>query len=359
MSRLDLNRTTFPKRLALALLAAACSADESPVAGEPEPVSAGTEVTPSSTSSAAPTSTTTTTTTTTTLAPEFPSRPYAMVQSTATYVDTTRVTPAGAQTEELPTRTLGVWIDRPDTPEPRPLVIFAHGLTGHPRNHEMLRAGLAAEGFVVVSPAFPLTNEDVPGGGGNVADVGEQFADVTFVIDSVLADPSLAPLIDRDRIGMIGHSLGGLTTAGAALSPTGDPRISAAVVISAGFGQARDELAVMTVHGDADEAVPYSIGELSYQLLTGRRVFVTLVGGDHNTGIVDDGSDLGTAPRGLAAAFFAVEFGVDEGQSAAVDDLPLTVVTVQAGTADGPPDDSPDYFSGSSATDRASGSAAQ
>jgi len=118
------------------------------------------------------------------------------------------------------------------------------------------------------------------------------------------------------------------------------------VVISAGFGQARDGVSVMTVHGDSDAVVPYLSSELSYQLLTGRRVLVTLLGGDHNTGIVDDDSDLGTALRGLAAAFFAVEFGVDEGQSAAIDDLPLTVVTVEAGTADGPLDDWRDYFSG-------------
>jgi dienelactone hydrolase len=335
---------------ALGLFAAACGSGETSGIAAPEPSASVAEPTPSSTSppstaAAAPT-TAAPTTTTTTAAPELPSRPYAVLQSTAAYVDTTRITPAGAQTEELPTRTLDVWIDRPDTPEPRPLVIFAHGLTGHPRSHEMLRTQLAAEGFVVVAPAFPLTNNDVPGGFANAGDTAEQVNDVTFIIDSVLADPELGPLVDADRIGMIGHSLGGITTAGAALSPTGERRISAAVVISAGYGQARDDVSVMTVHGDADRVVPYASSVLSYQLLTGRRVFVTLVGGNHLTGILDDDSDLGVALRGLAAAFFAVELGVDEGQSAAIDDLPLDSVTIEAGTAEGPLVDWREYFSG-------------
>jgi hypothetical protein len=53
----------------------------------------------------------------------------------------------------------------------------------------MHRRYLAEECFVVVAPAFPLTNNDVEGGFANAG-----------------------PLVDPDRIGMIGHSLGGLMT---------------------------------------------------------------------------------------------------------------------------------------------------
>jgi dienelactone hydrolase len=335
---------------AVAVFAAACS-DGGPAA-TPAAVSVSGEA-PSSTvptSSVAPVDSTTTTaaaagSTTTTVAP-VAGRPYEVIRTTATYADPTRITPAGAETDELPSRTLDVWIDRPDTTAARPLVIFAHGLTGHPRSHELLRESLAAEGFVVVAPAFPLTNNDVPGAFANAGDTGEQVNDVSFLIDAVLADPELAPSIDGTRIGMIGHSLGGITTAGAALSVTGDRRISAAVVISAGYGQARDDVAVMTVHGDADRVVPYASSELSYRLLTGRRVFMTLVGGTHLTGILDDGSELGVALRGVAAAFFAVELGVEEGQVAAIDGLPLDSVTIEAGTAAGPLADWRDYFTG-------------
>ena len=316
----------------LTLLAAACS-DGSPAATR--------ESAPATTSEPRPP--TSASTSATTVAP-VAGRPYEVIRTTATYVDPTRITPAGAQTEELPSRTLDVWIDRPDTTVPRPLVIFAHGLTGHPRSHELLREKLAAEGFVVVAPAFPLTNNDVPGAFANAGDTGEQVNDVSFLIDAVLADPELGPNIDGARIGMIGHSLGGITTAGAALSASGDPRISAAVVISAGYGQARDDVAVMTVHGDADRIVPYTSSELSYRLLTGRRIFVTLVGGTHLTGILDDDSDLGVALRGLAAAFFAVELGVEDGQAAAIDGLPLDSVVIEAGTASGPLADWRDYF---------------
>ncbi len=329
---------------ALTLLAAACS-DGSPAATResvPASSAAASSTVPATTSLPR---TPTSTATATTPAP-VATRPHDVVRATATYVDPTRITPAGAQTEDLPSRTLDVWIDRPDTTVPRPLVIFAHGLTGHPRSHELLRDKLAAEGFVVVAPAFPLTNNDVPGAFANAGDTGEQVNDVSFLIDAVLADPELGPLVDADRIGMIGHSLGGITTAGAALSASGDPRISAAVVISAGYGQARDDVAVMTVHGDTDRIVPYTSSELSYRLLTGRRIFVTLVGGTHLTGILDDDSDLGVALRGLAAAFFAVELDVEEGQVAAIDELPLDSVTIEAGTGAGPLADWRDYFTG-------------
>ncbi|MEQ8842868.1 MAG: hypothetical protein RIB98_17960 [Acidimicrobiales bacterium] len=263
---------------------------------------------------------------------------------TRTFVDDTRVTPATAQSDEIDSRTLDVWIDRPAGTTGVPLVIFAHGLTGHPRSHEMHRQSLAEDCFLVVAPAFPLTNNDVPGAVANSGDVNAQMVDVSFLIDEVLADPELGPLVDPERIGVIGHSLGGLTTAGAAVSPEGDPRVDAAVVMSAGFGQARDDISVMVLHGDSDPVVPYASGDGSYDLLTGRRMLVTLLGGDHNTGILDDDSDLGVLVRGLTGAFFVHEFSGEPMPAGVFDELPLDAVDVEAGTADGALDDWRDYF---------------
>lgn len=327
---------------AVALFAAGCGDDGADRA------------TPSTTISASGVATTTTspTTVTTVTSPpvvtttQAPTGPPFDVESTATsFVDASRILPAGAQTEQEPVREIDVWIDAPLTDEPRPLVILAHGLTGHPRSHQMMRTHLAAEGFVVVAPAFPLTNTDVAGGFANAGDTEQQVRDVTFLIDTVLADPDLGPRIDQARIGMVGHSLGGLTTAGAALAPTGDERISAAVVMSAGFGQARPDVAVMVVHGDRDLVVPYESSETSYSILTGRRMFVTLVGGDHSAGILDDSTDLGDALRGLSTAFLAHELEEDGDAVFAFDDLPLDSVRIQAATDTGPLDDWRDYFS--------------
>jgi len=331
--------------MVVALLSAACGDDGSDAAP------ATTTATPT-TSSTTTTSTTTTSTTTTgavastTVDPATTLRPQCAVVPTEarTLVDDSRVTPATAESDELPARTIDVWIDRPALAVASPLLIFAHGLTGHPRSHEMHRQYLAEECFVVVAPAFPLTNEDVPGGFLNAGDTENQVGDVSFLIDQILADPELGPLVDPDHIGVIGHSLGGLTTAGAALSPDGDLRVSAAVVMSAGFGEARDDVAVMVMHGDADQVVPYASSDVSYDVLTGHRMLVTLLGGNHLEGIIDDDSELGPVVRGLTGAFFSYELDADPGTVEELFELPLELVTIEAGSPDGAIDDWRDYF---------------
>lgn len=328
--------------LVFALLAAACGDD----AGTEETgaTSTTTAAADSATTDAGAETTTSTTTPATTTTTVVLEAPFEVESSNLTFVDESRVTPASLQSDELASRTLDVWIDAPAIDGPIPLVIFAHGLTGHPRSHELLRTHLAAQGFLVVAPAFPLTNNDVPGALVNVFDVAGQVGDVSFVIDAVLADPELGPRIDADRIGVIGHSLGGLTTAGAALNPDADARISAAVVMSAGFVEAREGVDVLVVHGDADPVIPFAAGAAGYGSVEGRRLLLTLVGGGHNGGIGDDDTDWGRSLRGLAAAFFADALESDTGQAAALDDLPLDDVRIEAGTADGPLEDWRDYF---------------
>lgn len=318
--------------LAFGLVAASCSDDD------------GREATPTTTTttSVAPVTTAATTTAApTTVAPTTSAAPVEQAQIARTYVDDSRITPVGSATDELPSRTIDVWIDTPATAEPAPLIIFAHGLTGHPRSHEMHRIDLAANGFVVVAPAFPLTNNDVPGAFFNAGDIDGQVEDVSFLIDAVLADPELAGRIDPDRIGMIGHSLGGLTTAGAAVGVNADTRISAAVVMSAGFVTPRSGVSVMVLHGDADLIVPYVSGTASYAQLGERRLLVTLIDGNHLEGIIDDDSPLGVAVRGITAAFFATELGV---VGPSIDSLPLERLTVEAGNSGGVFDDWREYF---------------
>lgn len=311
--------------VALALAAAACGDDAKPAGS-----SATTTTVGEATTTTVGDATTTTLTATTTTAPP------ALVSATRVFVDESRVTPASGEQPERPERTLDVWIDALDSDEPRPLVIFAHGLTGHPRSHVLLREHLAAAGFVVASPAFPLTNRD--SGRADAGDISGQVGDVGFVIDSMLADAEFGPRIDPDRIGVIGHSLGGLTTAGVALSADGDPRVDAAVVMSAGFGQVRDDVSVMVLHGDADLVVPIDSSIGSWAFAEGnRRMFVTLVGGDHISGILDDESDHGPIVRGLTAAFFAHELRHDPtGAVAAATAIGGDLVTIEAGTPDGP-----------------------
>ena len=328
-----MKRTIAALLVSCALTVAACGDD---VAG---PVSS-TTIAPTTT--VAPT--TTPVPTTTTLAPEMTDGCVADATETRTLVDETRITPATAELDEVPTRTLDVWIDRPTTPGPWPLIVFAHGLTGHPRSHELHRRYLAEECFVVVAPAFPLTNNDVPNAWFNAGDVPGQIADVSFLIDEVLADADLSAVVDPDRIGVIGHSLGGLTTAGAAVAPDADSRVSAAVVMSAGFVEARDDVAVMVLHGDADNVVSIDSGIGGYGVLSARATFVTLLGGDHLAGITDDESDYGPVVRGVTGAFFALELDNVTGTIDEMFDLPLDLVSIEARTEAGPLDDWRDYF---------------
>ena len=95
---------------------------------------------------------------------------------------------------------------------------------------------LASRGYVIVSADYPLTHFGTPGGP-NVSDFKSQPADVSFLIDSVLAlsgdDKPFAGSIDPDRIAAMGLSLGGLTTTLVAFHPEmRDPRIRAAVSIA-------------------------------------------------------------------------------------------------------------------------------
>ncbi|MFT5203657.1 MAG: acetyl esterase/lipase [Candidatus Aldehydirespiratoraceae bacterium] len=322
----------LPTLLAFALLAASCGGDSaSEAAATTTTTTLVAPVTTAATNTAAPI----------TAAPTTSAAPVEQAQITRSYVDESRITPATAESDELSSRTMDVWIDTPATAEPAPLIIFAHGLTGHPRSHVMHRTDLSANGFVVVAPAFPLTNNDVSGGFLNTGDIEGQVGDVSFLIDSVLADPDLAGRIDPDRIGMVGHSLGGLTTAGAAVGTDADVRINAAVVMSAGFGTPRPGVAVMVLHGDADLIVPYVSGTASYAQLGERRLLVTLVDGNHLEGIIDDDSELGVAVRGITAAFFATEFGV---VGPSIDSLPLARLMVEAGDSEGVFDDWREYF---------------
>ena len=133
-----------------------------------------------------------------------------------TFVDRSRRT-VPATGAPLPSRTLVTTIYRPNGAGPFPLIVFSHGLAGHPEKFTKLFSAWADAGFAIAAPAFPLTNSHVANTNANVADVGQQPADVSFVLDNVLAldkqrQSRLFHAIDERRIGAGGLSLGGLTT---------------------------------------------------------------------------------------------------------------------------------------------------
>jgi predicted dienelactone hydrolase len=104
---------------------------------------------------------------------------------------------------------------------PYPVLLFSHGSCGYPRQSLFLTALLASHGFIVVAPSHPgNTLNEYPNCGtpaAQLASYQERPQDVIFALDSMLlddADPMSAffGALDETRIGMSGHSFGGLTT---------------------------------------------------------------------------------------------------------------------------------------------------
>jgi predicted dienelactone hydrolase len=226
-------------------------------------------------------------------------------------VDTSRPTPANRDYPGAPERRLvvEVWYPaegiagdegeggelRDATPDassaPYPLIMFAHGYSSTRTQSKSYTQHLASHGYVVASPTFPLSSLDAPGGP-RLKAVLDQPADVSFVIDEVLrrsagADDPLSGLIDGERIGMTGHSLGGLTTLLTTYGDNADARIKAAAPLSApacfvggGFAD-QTSVPIMVVSSSRDLIVSQQSIRHGYDVANAPRYFVNVLGGDH------------------------------------------------------------------------------
>ena len=106
---------------------------------------------------------------------------------------------------------------------PYPVLMFSHGSCGFPTQSLFLTALVASYGYVVVAPPHPgntLSEYPTCGTpGAQVPSAAERPRDILYALDQMLAandDPN-SPFfasMDPDRIGMSGHSFGGLTTYG-------------------------------------------------------------------------------------------------------------------------------------------------
>ncbi|MFF5175490.1 alpha/beta hydrolase family protein [Micromonospora sp. NPDC000089] len=179
-----------------------------------------------------------------------------------------------------------------------PVVMFSHGLNGRPEDYALLLTRWAAAGFVVAAPTFPHTAR---GTDGNVLDVLNQPADVSYALDKVLALDGAAgdPLRGRlavDRVAAAGHSAGGVTTIG--LFTAGrDERLDAGVVfagtaLGVGTGFAGAAAPQLFVHGEADEVVGYAAGKAVYDAVPWPKAMLSLPKGDHGRALLTDGAAL-------------------------------------------------------------------
>jgi predicted dienelactone hydrolase len=173
---------------------------------------------------------------------------------------------------------------------PYPLIIFAHGFSAFARQSASYTQHLASHGYVVAAPGFPQTRIDTPGGP-RLWGVLDQPADVSFVIDQMLersaaSDGAFAGSIDKDRIGMTGHSLGGLTTMLTAYGAMRDPRIKAFAPISpigcllpAGLGAT--SVPLMVIGGTRERIVDPSGNRSAYTAASPPKYYAQIIGADH------------------------------------------------------------------------------
>ncbi|CAN5842862.1 hypothetical protein BH24ACT3_BH24ACT3_08230 [soil metagenome] len=273
---------------------------------------------------------------TTTTAPAVDtSRRYAVGARTEMFEDPSRVTMANGDAPELPTRTLPTYVlypadgvPAPDPVEgaepavtdgPFPLIVFSHGFTGNGPAYQALTREWARAGYVVVAPTFPLSSAGAPGGP-VTRDVVEQPADVSFLIDQMLAANAdlaspYAGLVAEDRVGVAGHSLGGATTLGVTFSVCcTDERIEAAVSLAGlllppdgrGFRPpGPDGAPLLAIHGDADMTVAYERGRAAYDQAGPPKRFVTIIGGAHTPDyVVGPRTPGGAVVASATLAFF-------------------------------------------------------
>jgi predicted dienelactone hydrolase len=190
-----------------------------------------------------------------------------------------------------------------------PLVVFSHGYGGHRRQSTFLCTHLASHGYVVaamdhtgntVIEVLQVTlaaqmGQPPPDPETELATLmPTRPADVTFVIDRLLADTvDGVTTIDADRIGMSGHSFGGWTTLMAtardrrirtalALAPAGGstPLPGAPLTAALDFAWGRDVPTLFLV-ADSDTLLPLNgMRELLGRTTSPKRMIV-LENADH------------------------------------------------------------------------------
>lgn len=301
--------------IAFSIVIAACGGSSGGTAG------------PATTLANASTTTSIALATTTTAAP---SRPFAVDRRDLVVEDTSHPTAAAPDRglPEKPTRTLPLLVLAPKGAGPFPVVVFAHGVTGTGPAYEPALTPIAAAGYIVVAPTFPLSSGD----SGTIFDYVNQPADMYFALDSIIqlgADASdpLYGRVDAEHVAFAGHSLGAMTTFGAVFnSCCADPRVDAAIVLSgveapfSGDYTVRPTTPLLLAHGDADTTIVVAGSERLYADATGPTAFLRFPADGH-TGILegDSGTLLDTTiiawidrwlvddPSGWAAIPAAVE----------------------------------------------------
>jgi predicted dienelactone hydrolase len=165
-------------------------------------------------------------------------------------------------------------LDAPLAPGPHPVCVISHGAGGSHLLYRTIATHLARAGYVVVCPEAPRDNRNDRSLAYSDAAVTNRTTHLPATLDAILGHEQFGPAVDRERIGIVGHSLGGC----AALALAGgqpwsrertpipvrpDPRFRAAVLMAPATAYYRgpDALArvsstLLVLAGEKDDATP-------------------------------------------------------------------------------------------------------
>ncbi|QXC59569.1 hypothetical protein KSP35_14375 [Aquihabitans sp. G128] len=251
--------------------------------------------------------------------------------------------PAGGGT---PSATAGA----PERDGRYPLLVFSHGVTARGIFYAGELAAFASAGYVVVAPDYPLSNRNSPGGP-TIADVGNQPADASFLIDTFTDAAGSGPAaavaahVDPRHIGAVGHSLGAITSLGLGYSTCcTDDRVAAVASWAGVFLPLRGrpspkpgitDRPLLLIHGDEDRTVPYGSSVSAFARVESPRWFITLPGQGHTPPFLTPGSSpVARLATTATVDFFDAELKGDDGGiaalTAAVDAAGPDVATLQS-----------------------------
>lgn len=127
--------------------------------------------------------------------------------------------------EDIAGLKVSVW--KPTTPGPAPLIIFSHGLHATSRECRLIMQALASHGYLIIAPNH--ADSPVNQGGkipppiplrepGQWSDstYKDRADDIKTLLKAIKDDPQWSAVIDWNKIGLAGHSLGGYTVLGLA-----------------------------------------------------------------------------------------------------------------------------------------------
>lgn len=162
---------------------------------------------------------------------------------------------------------------------PFPIILFSHGSGGTPLQSTFYTSHLASQGFVVVAPPHPgdTINDCFPCI--DMKALADSLLnrpdDMTFVLDSMLKlndDPSspFQGALDGTRVGMSGHSFGGLTTlqlAGRDTTPFAAALAMAPPAAAVVGNRNPSNIPIMIMGGGEDTTCPLAQQEAYYNAL--------------------------------------------------------------------------------------------